>query len=48
MKKKETLELKLREVMFNFEKEDYEKSLLALEKAGKMIISSLNTYNRKR
>ena len=47
MKKDETLKMKLDEVLWNFKKEEYEKSLLQLEEAGKMIISSLNAFNKK-
>ena len=47
MKKDEELDFKLRDVLNNFKKEEYERSLLALEEAGKLIIASLNAYNRK-
>lgn len=47
MKKDETLQRLLREVIGKFEREEYENSLMELEKAGKLIISSLNIKNRK-
>lgn len=48
MKKEEKLKMILREVLSKFEKEEYEDSLLQIEKAGKLIIASLNAYNKKR
>ena len=48
MKKEEKLKMILREVLSNFEKEQYEDAILTLEKAGKLIIASLNAYNKKR
>ena len=48
MKKDEELKMVLREVIGSFDQEEYERSLLQLEKAGKLIIASLNAYNRKR
>lgn len=46
MKKSEILKFKLSEVQANFDREEYEKSVIALEAAGKMIISALNDYNK--
>lgn len=48
MKKSEELQIILREVVEKFKKEEYEISLMKLEKAGKLIITSLNTYNKKK
>lgn len=48
MKKDEELDFKLREVLGNFQKEEYEKSLLILEEAGKLVISALNVYNKRK
>lgn len=47
MKKDEKLRMILREVSGKFEKEKYEDSLLELEKASKLIIQTLNAYNRR-
>jgi len=47
MKKDEKLKMILREIERNFNKEQYEDSLLKLEEAGKLIIASLNAYNKK-
>ena len=47
MKKSEKLQIILREIVGKFEKEEYEISLIELEKAGKLIITSLNAYNKK-
>ena len=47
MKKEEKLKMILREVLNKFEKEQYEDSLLNFEKGGKLIIASLNAYNKK-
>lgn len=48
MKKNETLKMILREVVGKFEKEQYEDSLLNIEKASKLVIKELNAYNKKR
>jgi hypothetical protein len=48
MKKDEELNLKLRDVLKNFKDEEYERSLLSLDAAGKLIIAALNIYNRKK
>jgi len=48
MKKNEELQMILRDVSYQFEKEEYERSLLKLEKASKLIIAKLNAYNKRR
>ena len=48
MKKNEELQMILRDVIFKFEKEEYERSMLDLRKAGKLIISRLNARNKRR
>ena len=47
MKKEEELKMLLDEVLFQFKKENYNLSVMGLEKAGKFIIKELNNYNNK-
>ena len=47
MEKNEKLRMILRQVKGEFREENYEIALMELEKAGKLIIASLNTYNKK-
>ena len=48
MEKEEELKMKLSIVQNEFKKENYEKALLKLEEAGKIIVVALNAYNSKR
>lgn len=48
MKKEEELKMKLADVHYEFKKERFDIALIKLELAGKMIVSSLNSYNKKR
>ncbi|MCK4454457.1 hypothetical protein KAU51_03945 [Candidatus Parcubacteria bacterium] len=48
MKKAELLKFRLREVETEFNKEHYDIALQKLEAIGKMIVTSLNVYNKKR
>ena len=47
MKKNEELKRSLDDVLFQFEKERYDIALMNLEKTGKLIVTSLNAYNKK-
>lgn len=47
MKKEDELKMKLDEVYYQFKEEKYDLALMSLEKAGKLIITSLNAYNKK-
>ena len=47
MTKKEELRLKLDRVLLEFEKGDYELSLIEINKSATFILKELNNYNRK-
>lgn len=47
MKTNEELKRSLEDVLFQFEKGRHDLALRALEKSGKLIVTSLNAYNKK-